>query len=83
MKVTATPVVVGAPMSSSPFIGNKRTSGDHLDNKISQNTEKSPGDLKRLVVTQSPVKKPLVNCCGPVKGPEERLELGFTWNKEY
>ena len=23
------------------------------------------------------------NCCGPVKGPEERHEFGFTWNKVY
>ena len=22
-------------------------------------------------------------CCGPVKGSEERHELGFTWNKVY
>ena len=38
---------------------NKRTSRDHPNNsivKIGQNTEKSPGDLKRLVVTQTPVK---------------------------
>ena len=34
--------------------GNKRTRGDHPDYsiiKIGQNTEKSPGDLKRLAVT--------------------------------
>ena len=40
-------------------LGNKRTSGDHPNYsfiKISQNTEKSPGDLRRLVVTQAPVK---------------------------
>ena len=38
-------------------IGNKRTSGDYLNDsivKISQNTEKSPGDLRRLAVTQTP-----------------------------
>ena len=38
---------------------NKRTSGKHLDYKIvkiSENTEKSPGDLRRLAVTQTPVK---------------------------
>ena len=38
--------------------GNKKTSGDHPNNsiiKISQNTEKSPGNLRRLV-TQTPVK---------------------------
>ena len=40
-------------------LGNKRTSGDHPDYysvEISQNTEKSPGKLSRLVVTQTPVK---------------------------
>ena len=39
--------------------GNKKISGDHPDYsiiKISQNTEKSPGDLKRLAVTQTPVR---------------------------
>ena len=40
-------------------LGNKRTSGDHSNNsiiKICQNTEKSPGDLRRLAVRQIPVK---------------------------
>ena len=40
-------------------LGNKRTNGDHPNYciiEINQNTEKSPGDLKRLAVTQSPVK---------------------------
>ena len=39
--------------------GNNRTSGDHPNYsiiKIGQNTEKSPGDLRRLAVTQSPVR---------------------------
>ena len=39
--------------------GSWRPSGDHPNNSIiedDQNTEKSPGDLRRLVVTQSPVK---------------------------
>ena len=38
---------------------NKRTNGDHSNHYIienGQNTEKSPGDLKRLDVTQTPVK---------------------------
>ena len=34
--------------------GNKRTRGDSVI-KIGQNTEKSPGDLRRLAVTQTPV----------------------------
>ena len=40
-------------------LGNKRKSGDHLDymiTKTGQNTEKSPGELKRHTVTQTPVK---------------------------
>ena len=39
-------------------LGNKRTSGDHpKDNiiKMGQDTEKSPGDLRRLALTQTPV----------------------------
>ena len=39
--------------------GNKNMSGDHPNDsivKIGQNTEKSPGDLRRLAVTQTPVK---------------------------
>ena len=35
-------------------LGNKRTSGDHSNYSIiknGQNTEKSPGDLRKLVVT--------------------------------
>ena len=38
--------------------GNKRTSGHHSDYsivEIGQNTEKSPGDLRRLAVTQNSV----------------------------
>ena len=40
-------------------LGNKRTSEDHpnyYNIENGQNTEKSPGDLKRLIVTQTPVK---------------------------
>ena len=40
-------------------LGNKRTSGDHpvySSIEIGQNTDKNPGDLKRLAVTQTPVK---------------------------
>ena len=38
---------------------NKRTSGNHpkyIIIKIGQNTEKSPEDLRRLAVTQTPVR---------------------------
>ena len=40
-------------------LGNKRKSGDHPNYsifEIGQNTEKSPGNLRRLAVTQTPVK---------------------------
>ena len=39
-------------------LGNKRISGDHRDYgiiKISQNSEKSQGQLRILAVTQTPV----------------------------
>ena len=40
--------------------GNNRACGDHPEYsiiKIGLNTKKSPGDLRRLAVTQTPVKK--------------------------
>ena len=37
-------------------LGNKRVSGDYSFIKIDQNSEKSPGDLRRLAVTQTPVR---------------------------
>ena len=40
-------------------LGSWRTSGDHPNDSIiedCQNTEKNPGDLRRLAVTQTPVK---------------------------
>ena len=43
---------------------NKRTSRDHPDYiiiKIGQNTEKSPGDLRKLAVTQNYNEKPSAN----------------------
>ena len=39
-------------------LGNNRTSGDHPNNsifEIAQNTGKSPGDLRKLIVTHTPV----------------------------
>ena len=42
-------------------LSGRRTSGDHPNNKIienGQNTEKSPGNSRRLDVTQTPVKDP-------------------------
>ena len=43
---------------------NKRTSGDHPNNSIvemDQNTKKSPKDLRRLDVTQTPVRNHLLS----------------------
>ena len=45
--------------NGSGGLGNKRTSGGYLNDriiKIGQNTEKSPGNLSRLAVTQKPMK---------------------------
>ena len=39
--------------------GNKRSSGDHPNHsliEISQKTEKSPGDMRRLAVTETPMR---------------------------
>ena len=63
MKVT---IVIGALGSYRRIIkgtgglGNKRTSGDHPNYCIietGQNTKKSPGDLRIIVVAQIPVKR--------------------------
>ena len=66
MKVTFMPTVIGA--LGTPIEGlekvqeeirkKNRTSGDHPNDniiEIGQNTEKSPRDLRRLVVTQTSV----------------------------
>ena len=56
------PIVIGALGSHRKInkgTGNKRTNGDHPNYciiEIGQNTEKSPGDLKRPAVTQTPEK---------------------------
>ena len=67
MKVAITPIVIRSLSTvTKGFIrgtgelGNKKTSGDHPNNSIiniGQNTEKSPGELRRLAPTQSPVEK--------------------------
>ena len=59
MKVTVTPTVSGMLCigNGTGRIGNKNTSGDHPNDssvKIVQNTEKSPGDLRRLAVFETP-----------------------------
>ena len=52
--------VIGAFGTVPKGLGNWRTSGDHPNYSIvenDQNSEKSPGDLKRLVVPQTQVKE--------------------------
>ena len=63
MKVTIMPIMIGAFSTVTKGLlkglGRWKTSGDHPNCSIvenSQNTEKSPGDLRRLAVTQTPVK---------------------------
>ena len=62
MKMTATPIVMGAPskklvqgLEDLEITGQV---GDHPNNsifEIVQNTGKSPGDLRKLIVTHTPV----------------------------
>ena len=68
MKVTIVPIVIGAfviIINGTDMIIKgtggleiwQRTNGDHPNDSIienGQNTEKSPGDVRRLAVTQSP-----------------------------
>ena len=65
MKVMIIPIMIGVFGSHQIIIegtgglGNKRSSGEHPNYYIiedGQNTEKSPGDLRRFAVTQTPVK---------------------------
>ena len=62
MEVTGIPIVIGAPgtipLSISKGTGRlgKRGRVETII-KVGQNTKKSPGDLSRFAVTQTPVKK--------------------------
>ena len=60
MKVTVMPIIIGSlgTVPKSLVRGLKRLEiGGHVENiQIGQNTEKSPGDLRRLAVTQTPSK---------------------------
>ena len=47
-------------------VGNNRTSGDGII-KISQNTEKSPGDLRRFAITQTPVRNHRLTLVGKLE----------------
>ena len=59
MKVTIVTIVIGAIDSHQRIVkgtgglGNNRMSGEYCILEIGQNTEKIPGDLRRLVVTQN------------------------------
>ena len=56
----------------------RRTNKDHLDYsivKISQNSESNPEDLKRLAVTQNPVKNHLLMLVWKTRKEEEEEEL--------
>ena len=51
MKVTVIPLVTGGPGTVIRGLGNKRLSGDHPNYsivEISENTEKCPGDMRRV-----------------------------------
>ena len=57
--ITAIPIVIGMLGKKTSGIGIQRKNRDHPDyciGKIGQNTEESPGDLRRLAITQTPVK---------------------------
>ena len=67
MEVTVIRIVIGALASDIRYqridkgvggLGNKSTNGDYPNNhiKISQYTEKSPGDLRGFAVTQTRVR---------------------------
>ena len=66
MKVKIIPIVTGVfgtvtkrIIKGTGGLGNKRTSGDYPNYSIienGQNTENNPEDLRRLAVTQTPVK---------------------------
>ena len=62
MKLTIIPIVIvafGTVTKETGGFGSWRTSGDHPNYYIienDQNTEKSPGDLRRLAVPQTQVK---------------------------
>ena len=57
--------------------GNKTTSGDHSYNSIvdiGQNTEKSPGNLRRLIVTQTSVESYQLRLGENIKGRKRKKQ---------
>ena len=73
MKVTIIPILIGAFRIVTKGTGgreSRRTRGDHQNYYIienGQNTEKSPGDLRKLAVTQTPVKDNQLTLMGKLK----------------
>ena len=60
MNMTVIPIVISAlgKVTKGLVKGLESTSGDHPNYsviKFGQNTEKSPGELRRVAVTQTPV----------------------------
>ena len=59
MKVTIVPIVIGALGTITKGLGGWRTGRDYPNDSITengQNSETSPGDLRRFALTQTPVK---------------------------
>ena len=85
MKVTVIPTVIGALETILKDIEtgghrNKRPSGDHFDHsiiKISQNTEKSPGDLRRLMVTQTLVRNHQLCWCEKISRVKYKYQYHY------
>ena len=76
MKVTVITIVIGViGMVTKGFgkgsgrVGNWRKNRDHPNNNINKNTEKSPGGLKRLAITQTTKKNHQLTLVG--KTPQE------------
>ena len=90
MKVTFIPIVIGAIntvteglVKGLEGLGDKRMSGVHPNYsiiKVNQNTEKSPGDLRRLAVTQTPVKDAEVKNSQEVNNNKTKRSIA---SKEY
>ena len=57
--MTMIPIVIGALGTKTGGLGNNGMGGEYPNYsiiEIGQNTEKSPGDLGRLTLTQTPLK---------------------------
>ena len=75
MKMTSIPIVIGALSTSTKGLvegrGDLEIRGREYPNyrivEISQNTEKSPGDLGRLAVSQTPVENQLTQAWKTLK----------------